>query len=73
MSALDKRFVDWSAINGLLPPDDGEVLWGPPGPPPHILGNWLIFGTGLEAQVEAPPAATELQAGVVGYRGTCRE
>jgi hypothetical protein len=41
--------VDWSKVSALLPPDDDEVLWDSPGPPPHISGSWLIFAEGSEA------------------------
>ena len=54
--------VGWSAINGLSPPDDGEVLSGPPGPAPYISDNLLIFDVGLEGQVLGPLAAMALLA-----------
>jgi hypothetical protein len=52
--------VNWSAISALLPPDDGEVWWGLPGPAPYISGNQLIFDAELEERASEPLAVKGL-------------
>jgi hypothetical protein len=52
--------VDWDKIlSGPLPLADDELSWGPPGPPPRIWGNLMIFEEGSEEPIAVLPPAKE--------------